>query len=552
MRITFFTLFSFILSISFSQNTYTNYYPAEKDSSGKTLRKPEKEVFEGRIKGKDTVRTGSYKLYYQFDPTIKLEGTFKDGQEHGTFTSYFPTGKPKWKRNYKNGYLDGLEEIYNQRGELEFNGAYTSAQSSKGRLTNYKQYDTKGNLSVTATYLNDTLHGKFNQWHGGIKVSSYTFNKGIKEGPFFIYDQSKGDLISKGMYSGGEINDTLYNFYLSGRLKNYIQFSNGKPHGSMMEFYESNQLKRKATYVRDSLSGPDSIFFESGTPFEVTNYERGARQGLFQEFHPNGQLKTVKQFINDKEHGEVKEYDTAGNLIKKSHYHSGLVHGTATMYYPTGETKAILHFIKNKKSGTHKYFYPSGNIQKEENFNTNGRMIASKEYYDSGVLKTERTLTYKEDKLLNIPINTYSSVKHYSQESVLTKTESFIEDKLHGEQVSFFADGSKRLIEPYNFGKLSGDKISFYKNGKTKSTEQYKSGKLNGKSEFFTEKGKTKEIIHFRNNKKHGAYELYSNKGKLLESGNYRNGLKDSKWTYNNEKGKLDHFSTYRKGVETK
>ena len=547
MKESFICTILFLSIFVYSQQKFETRYPSEKDSSGTILRTPVKEKFEGYIQHNDTIKNGAYTLFFQFQPGPKLEGLYKNGMKDGLFTSYFPTGKKKWERNYSLNHLSGEEKIFNQRGELLFKGEYTL--NAKTNESAYRQTDANGLLTVNASYLRDTLNGEFTQWQNNKKLATFHFKSGIKHGVFEVYNADNGSIIEKGFYKSGKISDTLYNYYPNGTLKSKIYFEDDKPNGDFLTYYPNGQINQKCTYQHDTLEGIDSIFYENGQIATITNYKKGLRHNVYLSYFQNGQEKIIKHFENDKENGEVIEHDSLGHIIQRSHYTNGKVDGEVLLYYPNAILKARLRFSKDKKIGTHTYYYPNQHIKKEELYNSLGKLSASKEFYTSGKIKSETHFTYKEDNLLNKKVNQYATISIFDENGRLLESKEHIDKLPHGKSIKYFPNTDQiQEISPYNFGKIHGTLEHYSENGKLISKENYLNGKLNGPSEKFNKKGKKEEVINYRNNKKHGVYELYTEKGKLIQKGTYYNNLKNGKWQYFS-KGKLISEETYKKGV---
>ena len=63
----------------------------------------------------------------------------------GTGVTYYTSGKVKSKENYKNGYEEGINTIYYENGNIE----YEKYVSNNGRLVYEKHFST---LTIVLSY----------------------------------------------------------------------------------------------------------------------------------------------------------------------------------------------------------------------------------------------------------------------------------------------------------------------------------------------------------------------------------------------------------------
>lgn len=103
-----------------------------------------------------------------------------------------------------NKYLKkkGIAKHWFENGNLKSEGAYKkNKRTGQWKFYNYED----GSLSSVGMYKSDSKIGQWTFYHGKQKVSAYTYNNDIKEGPFIEYN-TKGERINQGTYK----NDVLY------------------------------------------------------------------------------------------------------------------------------------------------------------------------------------------------------------------------------------------------------------------------------------------------------------------------------------------------------
>ena len=117
-------------------------------------------------------------------------------------TAYFPSGKVSVKQGYKNGFLDGVEELYYATGQL-----FQKRTLDRGvTVGDSEEYYPNGNLKKVVPHQHGVTHGVVKEYHENGKLkkaTSYKLDK--KHGKQYVYDKS-GKLVSEIVY----INDYIY------------------------------------------------------------------------------------------------------------------------------------------------------------------------------------------------------------------------------------------------------------------------------------------------------------------------------------------------------
>ncbi len=121
------------------------------------------------IKNDISPYSGKCKVVYTNSEITKEILNFSKGRLDGEAYYYYQNGKLKWRGNYKDGFISGTWEFWNENGE--------------------KVYEVD--------YLNDSLDGEFKSWYpsGNLKEQgNYLKNK--KTGEWITYNES-GTVIDK-------------------------------------------------------------------------------------------------------------------------------------------------------------------------------------------------------------------------------------------------------------------------------------------------------------------------------------------------------------------
>jgi antitoxin component YwqK of YwqJK toxin-antitoxin module len=235
--------------------------------------------------------------------------------------------------------------------------------------------------------------------------------------------------------------DIIKDYYDSGALKSESTFRGGKRDGVTMAYYEDSKIKIEA------------------------NFKEGKPHGRFREYYDNGNLMAEEIYSN-------------GELMVQKHYdRDGELNGTIKNFYDNGRLKIEATFSAGRPHGKFLEFYDNGNLMAEEyyrngalitqkKYNRNGKLVAPiKEFYDSGMIKTETD----HDKGL---------FHEYTRSGTLKKSAQFKEGRPHGMIQEYYDDGALMAEDLYREGKLAGSR-RYDRNGKMVSV----TGKLVEKKE---------------------------------------------------------------------
>ena len=113
-----------------------------------------KEKYQGFVVGKDSVRQGLYKLYYD-DGRVHQEGYYYKGKPDSVWITYFPKGPRKSRFVYDNGLKSGDFTFWNFDGSVYQSGYYLSDKLEGELIT----YHPSGRIDSKSHYKNGMLNG---------------------------------------------------------------------------------------------------------------------------------------------------------------------------------------------------------------------------------------------------------------------------------------------------------------------------------------------------------------------------------------------------------
>jgi uncharacterized protein len=155
---------------------------------------------------------------------------------------------------------------------------------------------------------------------------------------------------------------------------------------------------------------------------------------------------------------------------------------------------------------------------------------------DSGVLHAEKSFSNNKANGL---------WKFFSGKNI-NATEYYVDDKLHGESISYYPSGQLSDKTTYRNDKRDGLSISYHENGQLFSKVIYKEGKpIDQKEIIFYPNGIKKSEVMISNGERHGIYNRFYKSGKLEVKGTYFFGKNDGIWHYYFETGIVKEITKY-------
>mgnify|MGYP006106416361 CR=1 FL=1 len=182
----------------------------------------------------------------------------------------------EWKKNYKEGKLDGLSEEYNKNGQLEESVTYKEGEEEE---------------EVKYTY-----------YENGQLKEKETYKDGKKDGQWEEYGDN-GQLWSKATYKDGKPDGQWEEYIITYKADNTLQ--------------SSGKLRYKGTYKDGKENGQWEEYDDNGQLFSKGTYKDGKEDGQWEYYYGNdGQLSSKGTYKDGKQDGQWEEYDENGKLME--------------------------------------------------------------------------------------------------------------------------------------------------------------------------------------------------------------------------------------------
>lgn len=494
-------------------------------------------------------------LFYSYNGILEEESNFFRNRMHGKQTLYFPDKKIKSISHFVFNVPDSTYMEWNKDGKLIISGNYMMG-SPEGK---WEYFYDDGRKKKTEKVLNDTVF-LMNYWENdsiqtqtikdgngyiqtfytnGSKKEYYTFEKGLKTGPFSEYT-------ARGILSvGGE-------------------FLEGKKHGTWVFNNLNGILEKKITYKKDSLDGEYLVLFENGDTSTYGIYKNGQKIGKWFWKNDLGKLDMEGYFKDGMQHGEWNYYFSSGELSYIANYSNDKKHGQWHYFYKNGSDYRLGSYDDNLREGQWKTWYEDGTLLMEGVYAKDKEQGEWINYWNNGVIKNKSS--YRNGKLNGKWLS-------YTPQKTLVLQGNYQDDLKVGEWREYYNNGRLKEINSYKVVKtkdkqndvliLGMRKITSVPHGKyeayshldyqIKAKGQYKNGLKHGTWYDYYPGGVVPTVItQYKKGKLHGVMKEFGRRGEIHSEIHYKNGLKDG-WFYIFDKnGKVKIQKMFSRGIELK
>lgn len=240
---------------------------------------------EGRFQHRK--KEGNWKLW-DINGTLLSDEMYKDSLLNGNCKYYSPNSNLLRDENYVKGIKEGAFTEYFDNGKMMKQGTYL-----KGKMNgDYKSWFASGAVDCTGKYSNGIPDGDWycNDFDGSPKVA-IRYNKGkevkrkYQNGTFKEYHENGQIPKSEYTYDNGMKNGPFTEWYDKGRYEQVPASAEDKKIGILYrEKLVDTQIKVKGEYLNDKLNGEIFYYRENGVLEKVEEWKGGelvkTRQGV--------------------------------------------------------------------------------------------------------------------------------------------------------------------------------------------------------------------------------------------------------------------------------
>ena len=337
-----------------------------------------------------------------------------NGEPHGPNVSFYPNGKPQFRQQFYNGWLQKVwqyDSLGNQLSYADLSGGkgevvYVYMDGSPYIRKQYENYSINGDylvyypdgtLKSKRTYLNDDYHGpatwyfpfgkieeegnyaygeKVGEWKSyfpnGQLASVEVFKNGVLHGESKTYRTDGGlsrvDFYEYGVRQGPSVfyglkdevlvqlnyKDDLMVSYTypdaAGKMKTPVSLR--KNSGSVTAMYANGKQSVQLNVRESDFQGPMKLFYSDGKPMMESTFDAGLINGRRVTYYPDGTIRSEDNYIESTRYGVKAIYHKDGKPMLKEMYFAGLLHGECNYYDADGKLISS-------------YFYYHGDAEKK-------------------------------------------------------------------------------------------------------------------------------------------------------------------------------------------
>jgi antitoxin component YwqK of YwqJK toxin-antitoxin module len=175
--------------------------------------------------------------------------------------------------------------------------------------------------------------------------------------------------------------------YPSGKKRYEATFSEGKPVGEMVRYYENGAVQARMLFDPETDRSFATFFYENGrkaaegtyvnqekdsvwtyySEFDGTirirePYQQGKLEGTVSNYYPDGAVSEEVHWKNHQREGAWKQYYTDGSLRLESKYENDSLNGPYRVYYPNSTLEVSGTYLNNRSHGTWDFYDESGSV----------------------------------------------------------------------------------------------------------------------------------------------------------------------------------------------
>lgn len=265
-----------------------------------------------------------------------------------------------YKENGQEGYWQKISENSN----FKYN---------KGTLNNYYDNGNKfGELEISDSFFN-RIEKFFNKETSELTKTIWykdnlEYKRAYENGYQKYYYSNKGLIINEEGFVKKNLEQGLWKRYWNedGKLKEIINFKDGKPHGERKNYWKNGNLKSSAYWDSGLQSGKGFFYYENGN-LEESNYRFNEKlHGVYKAYYPDKTLKTHCNYWNNHPLDTCRNYYPNGNLKKLELYKLDTISlsssGKAFFYYESGKLQTETEVLNYKPNGIAKYYNKQGKL----------------------------------------------------------------------------------------------------------------------------------------------------------------------------------------------
>jgi antitoxin component YwqK of YwqJK toxin-antitoxin module len=318
----------------------------------------------------------------------RINRTDGKGLKQGVWKDFYPNGRVRTERTFKDDQLNGYYKEYDNRGNITLTMLYENGAIVKSKVEEApdieieNKYDENGRLIYKGPFRNKIPVGVHRQYGTDGKVTNG-----------FVYNDN-GLLLAEGIVDeGGNRNGRWKDLYPDGKTQAEGQYTDNRRSGAWKFYNPAGKLEQTGSFNNGRPDGLWRWYYENGSLLREEEYFQGQRDGNFTEYSMTGDIISQGQYTDGEKNGDWKY--KSGDNTEEGKYVVGLRDGVWRSYYPDGRIRFKGNFIQGNPDGQQTYYYENGRVKEEQYYRAGIRQRTWKKYDEEGIQTF--AITYKDD-----------------------------------------------------------------------------------------------------------------------------------------------------------
>jgi antitoxin component YwqK of YwqJK toxin-antitoxin module len=162
---------------------------------------------------------------------------------------------------------------------------------------------------------------------------------------------NEGTARVEGYFLGSKRHGPQLTYFQTGQLKERASFAYDQPHGFLERWYYDGTKALEGTWSAGLRDGAWRRYYPGGVLKSEFFYDHGQRIGTWRTWYPSGQIEFEQHFQDDAIHGYDRAWYENGQLASEVVYQRGLLHGEARYFDTDGELISEGAYQRGEKVG---------------------------------------------------------------------------------------------------------------------------------------------------------------------------------------------------------
>ena len=312
--------------------------------------------------------------------------------KQGPWKEFYADGKIKSESNYVDDLLNGYYKEYDEKGNLTLTTLYEkgaivkSAIDDDSEIEVVNRYDDAGKLIYSGPYRNKVPVGVHREFRDGKVTNAFRYN-------------DNGQKLSEGIVDeAGNMNGKWKDLYADGSVRDEGQYTDNRRTGAWKFYNESGKVVQTGSFNAGRPDGLWKWYYDDGSLLREEEYFQGEREGGYIEYSRDGKILTQGQYIAGEKNGAWKL--NSGDYSEEGNYITGLKDGLWKSFYPNGKLMFKGFFVQGNPDGQQSYYFEDGKLKEEQNYDNGIRSKTWKKFDEEGTVIL--AIAYKNDVEVSI------------------------------------------------------------------------------------------------------------------------------------------------------